>query len=225
MAITINNDTSLHEAAHCFVAYIASDFFYTEFVTADSTIARTQDSTSLGGIKGKLTKDGESLETLEYDLMVLMSLAGMAADDINHSNGVIYDGLYDNKLFTDKLQSNKYSGDFQAMLPSLQRLDPRLIVQQREYTISCQKLLHNWFTTEPTKSILFGLRDLIDNAPRKTVSGSEIHSFLDEHGLKEWKLNNWDTISNERLKMFKSPATNSTLPKAGRTWWQKLFGS
>ena len=67
MAITINNDTSLHEAAHCFVAYLASDFFVLEFVTADSAISRTQDATSLGGIKGKLSKDGESLETLEYE--------------------------------------------------------------------------------------------------------------------------------------------------------------
>jgi hypothetical protein len=202
MAITITNDTSLHEAAHCFVAYIASDFFDLEFVTADSATARTQDATSLGGIKGKLSKDGESLETLEYDLMVLISLAGMAADQINHSNGVINDGLYDNKLFVENLKSNKYSGDFDTMLPSLQRLDSRWIVEQREYTISCQKLLHNWFTTEPTKSILFRLRDLIDNAPNKTVSGTDIHSFLDKNGLNEWKLNNWGAISNERLKMF-----------------------
>jgi hypothetical protein len=202
MAITINNDTSLHEAAHCFVAYLASDFFVLEFVTADSAISRTQDATSLGGIKGKLSKDGESLETLEYDLMVLISLAGMAADDINHTNGVIHDGLYDNKLFIDNLRSNKYSGDRDTMLPSLQRLNPSWKVNQREYTISCQKLLHNWFTTEPTKSILFGLRELIDNSPNKTVSGTIINSFLNENGLNEWKSKNWDAISNERLKMF-----------------------
>jgi len=225
MAITVNNDTSLHEAAHCFVAYIASDFFETEFVTADSIIAKTQDLTSLGGIKGKLTKDGESLKTLEHDLIVLISLAGMAADDINHSNGVIYDGLYDNKLFVNKLKSVKYSGDFDAMYPSLQRLDSRLVVNQREYTISCQKLLHNLFNAEPTKSILFGLRDLIENAPNKTVSGAEIHSYLDENGLMEWKLNNWDVISNNRLMMFKSSATNSSLLISWRKWWQKLFSS
>lgn len=202
MAITITNDTSLHEAAHCFVAYLASDIFDIEFVTADAVMARTQDATSLGGIKGKLSKDGELLETLEHDLMVLMSLAGMAADDINHTNGVIHDGLYDNKLFVDKLNSNKYSGDFAAMLPSLQRLDSRWMVEQREYTKSCQKLLHNWFATEPTKSILFELRNLIDNSPNKTVSGSDINLFLDKNGLNEWKLSNWEVISNERLKLF-----------------------
>lgn len=203
MALTINNDTSLHEAAHCFVAFLASDFFDLEFVTADSATVKTQDATSLGGIKGKLSKDGESLETLEYDLMILISLAGMAADDINHSNGTINDDLYDNKLFVEKLISKKYSGDVESMLPSLQRLDPRWKVEQREYTISCQSLLHNWFTTEPTKSILIGLRDLIDNAANKTVSGADIHSFLTKKGLKDWKSDNWDTISNERLKMFK----------------------
>ena len=202
MAITITNDTSLHEAAHCFVAYLASDFFDLEFVTADTTMARTQDATSLGGIKGKLSKDGESLETLEYDLMVLLSLAGMAADDINHSNGIINDHLYDNKSFADKLNSNKYSGDAETILPSLQRLHPKWKVEQREYTINCQKLLYEWFSTEPTMSILLGLRDLIDNAPNKTVSGNDIHAFLHEKGLNEWKINNWHTISTERLKMF-----------------------
>lgn len=120
MAITITNDTSLHEASHCFVAYLARDIFDIEFVTADVAMARTQDATSLGGIKGKLSKDGELSETLEHDLMVLISLAGMASDDINHTNGIIQDGLYDNQLFVDKLNSNKYSGDFATMYPFLQ---------------------------------------------------------------------------------------------------------
>lgn len=77
------------------------------------------------------------------------------------------------------------------------------MVEQHEYTKSCQKLLHNWFATEPTKSILFELRNLIDNSPNKTVSGSDINLFLDKKGLNKWKLSNWDVISNERLKMFK----------------------
>jgi len=202
MAITRINDTSLHEAGHCFIAYLASDFFELEFVTADSAIAKKQDITSLGGIKGKLTKDGELLETLEYDLMVLMALAGMAVDDINHSNGIINDEFYDNGIFVGKLKSNKYSGDVETMYPSLQRLETRLKVNQREYTISCQKLLYELFSTEPTKSILFSLRDLIDNATEKTVLGNDIATFLNDSGLNDWKEDKWIVISDERLNMF-----------------------
>lgn len=203
MALTINNDTSYHEAGHCFIAYLASDFFELEFVTANVTVAKKQDVTSLGGIKGKLIKEGESLNTEEYDLMVLMSLAGMAADDINHTNGIIHDRLYDNKTWSDKLNSKKYSGDREVMMPSLQRLDPRWLVSQREYTLSCQKLLHELFTTDPIKTMVLGLRNLIDNAKNKTVSGKDIFDFLESKGLIDWKDKNWPRISDQRSKMFK----------------------
>jgi len=203
MAITIQNDTSYHEAGHCFIAYLASDFFELEFVTADSTKSKKQDASALGGIKGQLKKDPESLKTEEHDLMLLMSLAGMAADDINHSDGVIDSDFYDNKVFTDKLKSNKYGGDAFFIAASLQRLAPQWNVKQRVYTINCQKLLYKLFTEAPTKSILLELRNLIHNATNKTLSGTQVYRFLKEKGLENWKQENWNTITEKRQHLFK----------------------
>lgn len=203
MAITIYNDTSYHEAGHSFLAYLASDIFELEYVTANATTSKKQDISSLGGIKGQFKKDPETLETLEYDLAVLMSLAGMAADDINHSDGAVNSELYDNKVFADKLNSKKYGGDSYYLQASLQRLAPKLNINQREYTLSCQKLLYELFTKAPTKSILLELRHLIHNAESKTVSGIEVFNFLEKKGLKDWKDKNWNTISNKRSQILK----------------------
>ena len=146
MVITIENDTALHEAAHCIIAYLANDLFEIKFVTADLALSKSQDASSLGGLRGSLRKKVGTLTFEDHDLMVLICLAGMAADDINHSNNKLTEQLYDNTLFVRKMQSNKYSGDCQLFLPHLQRIEPRLCISQRQYTISCQRLLHEVFS-------------------------------------------------------------------------------
>ena len=79
MALTINNDTAIHEAGHCIISYMASDVFEIKFVTINQHLSRAQDPTSLGGLKAELIKDGE-LTFQEHDSVILMCLAGMAAD-------------------------------------------------------------------------------------------------------------------------------------------------
>lgn len=43
--------------------------------------------------------------------------------------------------------------------------------------------------------------------------------------MKQWGTDWWDGIQNIWDEQKQQRPANSSLPKAGRTWWQKLFGS
>jgi hypothetical protein len=142
MALTYNNDTDFHEAGHCLLSYLAQDLFEIKFVTSNLELSRSQDAASIGGLRGSLKKKVGILTFEDHDLMVLICLAGMAADDVNHSNGLLTEQLYDNAIFAQKMSSDKYSGDSTLLLPHLQRLVPELSIEQRPYTINCQMFLY-----------------------------------------------------------------------------------
>ncbi len=203
MAITVNNDTAIHEAAHCIFAYVASDIFETELVTCNTSHSKTFDPLSLGGIKGHLIRNGNKFTFEEHDLIILILLAGMAADDINDNDGKLHEGLYDNALFLRKIESNKYSGDFKLLLPHLKRIMNVARVSQREYTKSCQKTLHEIFSTEPLLSVLVQLRHKIVDSPGQTMNGLELREFLNATELREWKQNQWPTIAKLRSQSMK----------------------
>jgi hypothetical protein len=178
MALTINNDTAIHEAGHCIISYLATDLFEIKYVTANKNVSKTQDRTSIGGLSGSLKKEVGTLTFEDHDLMVLICLAGMAADDVNHCDCQLPEQLYDNRLFAAKLNSNKYSGDCQLFLPHIQRVMPHLSIEQRPYTISCQRLLHEIFSNQVITPILIDLRNQIANSPNQTLVSHENIAFL-----------------------------------------------
>jgi hypothetical protein len=225
MALTRDNDTSLHEAGHCIISYLAHDLFEIKYVTSNFELSMFHDSTSIGGLRGSLKKEFGTLTFEDHDLMILIFLAGMAADDINYCNGILTEQLYENAVFAQKMNSNKYSGDSTLLMPHLQRLVPELFIEQRQYTISCQKLLHELFVNNKINPILLELRDELENSSKKTLTNREITSFLDDTELKNWRETEWQEIIKNRISEIKKTAHNSTLPKAGRSFLQKLFGS
>lgn len=223
MPLTINNDTAIHEAGHCLISYLALDLFEIQFVTANTELSKTQDSTSLGGLKGFIKKKTETLTFQDHDLMILICLAGMCADDINHCEGNLNEQLYDNSVFSKKMNSKKYSGDSKLLSPHLNTLVTSYNVDQRPYTISCQKLLNEIFTTDGIKSILIELRNRIANSPNQTIQGSEIIDYLDITDLKEWRENNWKKIIESRIVEFNKISQRKTKPKVKQTWLQRFF--
>lgn len=202
MALTIENGTAIHEAGHCIISYLASDFFEIELVTINLELSKLQDSTSLGGLKGRLTKEAQELTSEEHDLIILILLAGMAADDVNHCECKLNNTLYDTSEWVRKIELNKYSGDVAILRSHLAKLQPKLVINQRAYTISCQKLLHEILTTGWITELLILIRNKIVNSPDKTISGKEINSFLDSTDLKNWKENEWPEIFSSRIKMY-----------------------
>jgi hypothetical protein len=215
VALTFQNDTAIHEAGHCIIAYLAQEVFEIKFVTINSTLSKAQDLTSLGGLRGSLIKNEENLLFQDHDLMILMCMAGMASDDINHGNGLIDEELYENSSFAKKLNSNKYSGDAKLILPHLQRLVPELSVDQRTYTVSCQKLLHELFMTDWVTNILIGLRNKISNTSNQTITGIELVKHLDSTKLKHWKENDWTKIVEDRINKYEKRHTTKPIPNKG----------
>ena len=203
MPITLYNDAALHEAGHCIIAYLNSEFFNTEFVTIDNTLSKFHDSNSIGGLKGRLKKDGETLTFAEYDQMALLTLAGMAADDVNHCNCQLSEKLYDNSVFAEKMNSNKYSGDVMLLGPLLQRIVPQLKVPQRAYTMSCQKLLHEILIEPEITCTMVTLRNALTNSNKKTLTGDEIFFILDDSPLKKLKEIRWKEIIEGRTAFYK----------------------
>jgi hypothetical protein len=203
MALTFMNDIAIHEAGHAVIAYLASDFFEIELVTINPKLSQYYDSTATGGLKGHLKVDGETLTFQQHDLMVLISIAGLAADDVNHGEGEIDETNFENTVWSSKMNSKKYEGDRQTMIAPLQRLLPQLQLTQREYTISCQKLLYHLFTHPPVSDVLVQLRDKITNSPSQTITGAELVSFLNSTPLRIWKQNEWKDISNDRIQSLK----------------------
>lgn len=214
MPLTTFNDTAIHEAGHGIIAYLAPETFVLEFITANEYLSRQQDSSSLGGLKGHLVKDGETLSFQERDIMILMCLAGMAADDINHCESKLTEQLYDNAVYAGKMNSKKYSGDARLILPHLQRIVPLLKVEQRTYTKSCQTFLHELFTTDWIKTLLLDLRNELANAPGKTLTGDQIDTFLNNTPLKKWKSDVWPGIIESRRAAF---------AKSKQTFWQRFL--
>jgi len=225
MALTINNDTAIHEAGHCIISYLATDLFEIKFVTANKNVSKTEDRTSIGGLSGSLKKEVDTLTFEDHDLMVLICLAGMAADDVNHSDCQLTEQLYDNRLFATKMTSNKYSGDCQLFLPHIQRVMPHLSIKQRPYTISCQRLLHEIFSNQVITPILIDLRNQISNSPNQTLVSHEIIAFLDKTELKNWRENEWREILTSRISEIKKKSISDILLKYWRSCWQKIFDS
>ena len=223
MPLTINNDTAIHEAGHCLVSYLAFDLFEIKFVTINTVISKIQDSTSLGGLKGRLKKEFKTLSFQDHDLAMLVFLAGMCADDINHCEGNYNEQLYDNFVFAQKMNSIKYSGDFQLLIPHLSSLIILHNIDQRQYTISCQRLLYEIFTIDWIKSILIELRNKIANSSNQTMQGSEIIAYLDTTDLKKWRENNWKKIIEARIVEFNNISQLVTKPKVKKTWLQRFF--
>lgn len=223
MPLTINNDTAIHEAGHCLVSYLAFDLFEIKFVTINTDISKIQDSTSLGGLKGCLKKEFNTLSFQDHDLAILVFLAGMCADDINHCEGNFNEKLYSNLVFAQKMNSIKYSGDFQLLIPHLSSLVVLHNIDQRQYTISCQKLLYEIFTIDWIKNILIELRNKIANSSNQTMQGSEIIAYLDTTDLKKWRENNWKKIIESRIVEFNSISQRVTKPKVKKTLLQRFF--
>ncbi len=223
MPLTINNDTAIHEAGHCLVSYLAFDLFEIKFVTINTDISKIQDSTSLGGLKGYLKKEFKTFSFQDHDLMILMCLAGLCADDINHCEGNLNEQLYDNFVFEGKMNSKKYSGDSQLLMPHLIELVTLYNIDQRQYIISCQRLLNEIFTIDWIKTILIELRNKIANSSNQTMQGSEIISYLDNTDLKKWRENNWKKIIEARMVEFNNISQRVTKPKVKKTWLQRFF--
>lgn len=203
MALTLNNDTALHEAGHCIIAYLAIDLFDIKFVTANSVLSKTQDPRSLGGLRGSLKKKFDTLTFEDHDLMVLILFGGMAADDVNHCNCQLSEDLYDNSIFASKMNSFIYMGDCYYSQQHILGVLPELRIAQRPYTINCQKLLHGIFSNPYITPILIDLRNQIENSPEKTLVNHEIITFLDNTELKNWRDNEWRDLMASRISEIK----------------------
>lgn len=203
MKLTIKNDTAFHEAGHCIMAYLAADILETKNVTANKNVSQTQDITSLGGLSGSIIKDVNTLTFEDHDLMVLVFFAGMAADDVNQCNCQLTEQLYDNLVVIEKMNSNEYSGDCFKMRPHLQRVIPQLSINHIQYFISCQRLLHEIFTTNIITPILINLRNLIETSLNQTLFNPEIQSFFNKSELKNWRENEWKEIMAKRIAKIK----------------------
>ncbi len=112
------------------------------------------------------------------------------------------------KLFVDYIQQNKL----------IEILDLQGIVELEEIV-------------EKRKEI----EELLQNANIILTSGNEWLWTCPECESKNICVYRWQTIDNDtklieskdnlKMETEKMPAYNSTLPKAGRSWWQRLFGS
>ena len=79
------------------------------------------------------------------------------------------------------------------------------------------------------------IEKLIQNANITLTTGNQWLWSCPECESKNVCVYRWQTIDNDtklieskdnlKMETEKMPAYNSTLPKAGRSWWQKLFGS
>jgi hypothetical protein len=79
------------------------------------------------------------------------------------------------------------------------------------------------------------IEELLQNANIILTSGNEWLWTCPECESKNICVYRWQTIDNDtklieskdnlKMETEKMPAYNSTLPKAGRSWWQRLFGS
>lgn len=79
------------------------------------------------------------------------------------------------------------------------------------------------------------IEKLIQNANITLTSGNEWLWTCPECESKNVCVFRWQTMDNDtklieskdnlKMETEKMPAYNSSLPKAGRSWWQKLFGS
>ena len=199
MPITTINDTAFHEAGHALITYLNNDFFLFEYVTIDENFSRMHDYRSIGGIKGRLKKDTSALSLIEHDKLCICSLAGLAADDINHNNGKVSEEFYNDQIWAGKMNSNKYLGDSYILGSHLSVLSQNLLVEQRVYTKSCQEILYRMFVDESLSMVLLELRNLLHHS--KTLLGDDISAFLDSTFLKSWKQSEWDVnfVNSRRI--------------------------
>jgi hypothetical protein len=202
MALTFENDTALHEAGHAMIAYLNSDIFEFQYVTSNENFSRMHDSTSEGGLKGRLKKESCELTFEDCDKMFLLFLAGFVADEVNNSECNIGDSFYDNSVWATKMNSIKYSGDVVNYVPFLSILQEKYKVPQRDYTKSCQKLLYDIFTTNWIISLLLDVKKLIEVAENQTITGKDIAQYLDSTKLKDWKEVEWHSIIEARKEEF-----------------------
>lgn len=202
MALTYENDTALHEAGHAMIAYLISDVFEFQYVTSNENFSRSHDSTSKGGLKGKLRKDGNELTFEDCDKMILLFLAGFVADEINNCNCNIDESFYDNSIWAAKMESVKYSGDVYNYVPFLCKIQEEFKVNQRDYTKSCQKTLCDIFTTKWINDLLLNVRNIIETTENQTVTGEEITQYLDTTNLRNWKNTEWNSIIDSRKREF-----------------------
>lgn len=202
MALTFENDTALHEAGHSMIAYLISDIFEFQYVTSNESFSRAHDCSSIGGLKGKLKKEGDELTFEDCDKMFLLFLAGFIADEINNCNGNIEESFYDNSVWSAKMNSIKYSGDVKNYVPFLYKVQEQFRVNQRDYTKSCQKFLCDIFTTNWILDLLLNVRSLITSANEQTITGQEINQYLDTTSFKSWKNNEWNLMIEARKKEF-----------------------
>lgn len=191
MALTTINDNSIHEAGHSIIAYLCLDLIKIEFVTVNYQLSKMNDSLSEGGIKLKIIKPKKDLCFRDHDRLILIFLAGLTADEINNNNGFVPTEAYKNEVFANNLNSNKYSGDSELIVNHLSFISKYLSIDQRAYTLSCHKLLHNIFANEIIQPILIALSHKIETANLKFLTGQEIIEILDRTNLKKWRDNNW----------------------------------
>lgn len=221
MALTIENDTAIHEAGHGLVSYLCTDIFRIELLSMNSDYCKTIDLNSKGGLKGKMLINFNESNFQKHDKMILLCLAGMAADEVNTYENNLENFNYDHDSFIDKLRTNKYSGDYELLKPHLNIIKDQLSVNYKLYLLNSRKLLHEIFTDEYLSKALIGLRNKLAISSSLTLNSDEIISFLDSTKLKNWKQFNWPKVINERLEKYNKVKEIS--PQVHSNFWKKLW--
>ena len=155
---------------------------------------------------------------------------------INYQYPEITDGDWDSNCLNIYLKVKSDVGNWQTVDPSLTTWDVKRLINwfdnlsnniQPEYTDICFlepnisfELMGSFDSETKTIRIKFDL----ESRPQSATDDKEyfVDFIADNNELKSIVVD-----LQKELEKYpeRKPAHNSTLPKAGRSWWQKLFGS
>jgi len=156
---------------------------------------------SVGGISARLLKDPHLLTLIDHDKLCICSLAGLAADDVNHSDGNIVSNEEALNSWQTSLSWHKYLGDYHMLKPHLHFISQYLILDRRSYMKSCQELLYTFFKDDEILPVLVTMKEMLDT--HQSVTGKQINTMLDGTPLLDWRLEKWNTMFFSRQqKMY-----------------------
>lgn len=219
------SDKYYHESGHVIITRLFEESLTMKFVTVDEKTSNQFDHDSKGGVRASSAILLADRTVLDHDKAILSFFAGLCADLLVEKSRNIQTEFYDSSIWFEKLQNdNNYSGDRDLIGSTFSLIKDRITLSQKEYFVSCIKALFEILNNEIVWEALSSVRDEL--IKKHTLNTAEIDEIILNKGFDSWKKQNKAAIISDReILLVKRTSANSTLPKAGRSWWQKLFSS
>ena len=196
-------DNAFHECGHLIISKYFHELFEVDYVTLDIDLAKELDAQSLGGLKFNAKVLFDSMSVSDHDKVILMSLAGLCADDIYFYCGEVNQGEFLPRVWDNKFQNSRYSGDIPIFYKHFERIKDSVYDTHIIFITITLRQICELMAGIKVWPILTSMRTALLESKDKTLTDDRINEILEGAMFSEFINSTKANFINDRADLYK----------------------